>query len=61
VGDIVLGTRSTKLGTGNRRVAVKPSKAFRKALGKRFKVRVSVEGVDATGNRRTVTKTIRVK
>jgi Ca2+-binding RTX toxin-like protein len=61
VGDIVLGTKSAKLGTGTRKLTIKPSKAFRRALGKRFKVKLAVVGSDALGNRRTVTKTIRVK
>jgi hypothetical protein len=60
VGDIVLGTKSAKLGTGTRKLKIKPSKAFRKALGKRFKIRISVVGTDAAGNRRTLTRSVRV-
>jgi uncharacterized repeat protein (TIGR01451 family) len=57
--NLTLAQSSLSLGTGVRRVHLTPS---RKLLGKskRFSVQVVVTGTDASGNRATVTKLVRV-
>jgi Calx-beta domain len=59
VGDLVLVSRSLRRSGGRRTVLLKPS---RRLLGtaRRFSLRLRVTATDASGNRRTVTRTIRV-
>jgi hypothetical protein len=58
-GDLVLATKSLKLGAGQRSVKLKPS---RKLLGskRKFRITVRVTATDAAGNRKVVSKTVRV-
>jgi hypothetical protein len=58
--NLVLAKRSLPLGNGRRRVVLRPA---RRLVGRarRFKVRVRVTVTDASGNRRLVTRTIRVR
>jgi Calx-beta domain len=58
-GDLVLVQRSLRRAGGRRTVLLKPS---RRLLGtaRRFSLRLRVTATDASGNRRTVTRTIRV-
>ena len=57
--DVVLATKSIKLANGAQKVTLKPSK---KLVGKskKFSVRIQVTATDAAGNRKTVSKTIKV-
>jgi Domain of unknown function (DUF4394)/Calx-beta domain len=57
--NLTLAHASRRLGTGTRRIKLKPA---RKLVGKarRFRARVKVVATDAAGNRRTVTRTLRV-
>jgi Ca2+-binding RTX toxin-like protein len=61
VGEFVLAERSLRLGTGTRTVRVRPSRRFRRQLGRRFRARVRIVASDAAGNRRTLIRTIRVR
>jgi hypothetical protein len=58
-GDIVLATKSIKLTSAAQKVKLKPSK---KLVGrsKKFSVRVVITATDAAGNRKIVSKTIKV-
>jgi hypothetical protein len=60
-GDLVLGERTLDFGTGKRKVAFSVPKSLRKALGKRFTVRIRVDATDRTGNRTTSFAAVKVR
>ena len=60
-GDLTLGTKRAKRGTGTRRLRLKVSRRLRSSLRRGRKVRVSVTATDAAGNRSTKTKTVRIR
>jgi hypothetical protein len=61
VGELVLGEKSTRLGTGKRKVKLKPSKKLIKSLGRRYKLSVVVTATDGSMNSRKVSKKISVR
>jgi Ca2+-binding RTX toxin-like protein len=61
VGDLTLAERGAAPATGPHRVRLSPRRALRRALGRRFKARLRVVATDASGNRQTLRKTIRVR
>jgi hypothetical protein len=57
VGEVTIAEASLKLGTGQRKLRLKPSK---KLLGRAKKLTVVVTATDAAGNQRTVRRTLKV-
>jgi hypothetical protein len=60
-GDLVLGQRSLGLGTGSRRLAFSVPRSLRKALGRRFTVRLRIDATDRAGNRSVSLATFKVR
>ena len=59
--NLTLATKSLKLGSGQRTLKLKPGKKLVGHPRKKFKVQLQVTATDATGNARTVKKTVKVK
>lgn len=59
-GDIELGSKKLKLGTGSRSFTVKPSKTLGKRVRKGAKLRVVITASDASHNSKTTTKTVKI-
>lgn len=60
-GDLVLGERKLGLAAPQRTLRLKVAKSLRKRLGRRFTARVKIDTFDASGNRRTTFRSIRVR
>jgi len=59
-GDVELGSKKLKLGTGKRSFTVKPSTSLAKAVRKGAKLRLVITATDAANNRTVKTKTVKV-
>jgi Thrombospondin type 3 repeat len=59
-GDVELGSKSLKLGTGTRSFTVKPASSLRKAIRKGAKLRVVITASDASHNQKKTTKTVKI-
>jgi hypothetical protein len=59
--ELTLGTRSRGLGSGMRRITVKPKRKLLRRARRRFNVQLRVTATDAAGNASRRTRTIRVR
>ena len=59
--DLVLAERNLALAPGTRSARLRPVRALRRALGRRFRARVVLEARDEFGNRDVVSRTVRVR
>jgi hypothetical protein len=61
VGDLIISTKSLGSGTGTRTVKLTIAKKWRKALKTKSKLTLRTVGTDASGNRTTTTKRLKLK
>ncbi len=61
VGEVVLATKTVRRTSKKVKVRLVPSKKFRRAFGRRAKVRVVILASDASGNVTTLTRTISIR
>jgi hypothetical protein len=60
-GDLVLAAKSLRSDGAKTKVKLKLSSRLKKAIGKHAKLKLTVIAVDASGNKTTIARTIRVK
>ena len=60
-GDVILAERRLGFASGARRLTLRPVRKVRKALGRRFKVRLRIDAIDRAGNRSTKLVRFRVR
>jgi Ca2+-binding RTX toxin-like protein len=61
VGEFVVAETRLRRRGGTRTVRLRGSRRYRRALGRRFRVRIRIIAADASGNRRTITRRVRVR
>jgi hypothetical protein len=60
-GELVLAEQTRPLATGSRRLTLKVPRGLRRVLGRRFTATLTVVARDQFGNRRVVTRRVRVR